>query len=246
MWDAFPYDMPLLFDRVASRPERDHRAPNAADAGSPAAIEGDHDRSIGEPPCARRCRRTDARKSFVGRLTRAGWDRQRGRTRSPYGASRAPVRSLDPPHEDPGVVPRRRRVSGDRPSGPRIRSRAIAPQPFGQRPGRPWTPRVETARSMAANNSAAQTGPARESSMPAARRRLRSSGRARAIRAMTDRCPPRPSPVPGSPERPASHRAPACAGPAAARRPRLAGDAAVGPEGRRRGEPHRRRVRANR
>ena len=42
MWDAFPYDMPLLVDRVASRPERYHRAPNAADAGLPASIEGDH------------------------------------------------------------------------------------------------------------------------------------------------------------------------------------------------------------
>jgi hypothetical protein len=42
MGNAFSDDMPLLFDRVASRPERYHRALYASDVGSPASIEGDH------------------------------------------------------------------------------------------------------------------------------------------------------------------------------------------------------------
>ena len=42
MWNAFPYDMPLLFDRVASRPEWNHRALNAADLRSAASVERDH------------------------------------------------------------------------------------------------------------------------------------------------------------------------------------------------------------
>src|SRR5262249_9771920 len=42
VWNAFPYNMPLIFDRMASRPEWNHLALNAADLRSAVSVERDH------------------------------------------------------------------------------------------------------------------------------------------------------------------------------------------------------------
>jgi hypothetical protein len=93
------------------------------------------DRSVKRSPCARRCRRTEARKMYLDRLTRGGWDHRRWRTRSP-------IRSLS----GPDAIPRPA-ASGARrrpPATQSLQRQALQPedqlwghrlQPFDQRPG---------------------------------------------------------------------------------------------------------------